>query len=132
MRGKSIEDISSRLKGEPGSVVKVVVERNIGGGTDTLNITRKRISIPSVNYAGILRDGVGYISHEDFIDGSYDEMRSAVERLLATDSLKGIILDYRNNGGGVMREAIDIASLFLPRDSRVVSLMGRQKTIKWP
>jgi carboxyl-terminal processing protease len=128
MRGKSIEDISSRLKGEPESVVKVVVERNIGGGTDTLNITRKRISIPSVNYAGILRDGVGYISHEDFIDGSYDEMRSAVERLLATDSLKGIILDYRNNGGGVMREAIDIASLFLPRDSRVVSLMGRDSS----
>ena len=125
MRGKSTEVISSRLKGEPESDVEVVVERNIGGAVDTLQITRKRISIPSVNYAGIIRDGVGYISHEDFIEGSYDEVRRAVEKLLATDSLKGIILDYRSNGGGVMQEAIDIASLFLPHDSRVVSLMGR-------
>ena len=128
MHGKSTEVISSRLKGEPESDVEVVVERNIGGEIDTLRITRKRISIPSVDYAGIIRDGVGYISHNDFIDGSYDEMRSAVEQLLATDSLKGIILDYRSNGGGVMQEAIDIASLFLPRDSRVVSLMGRDSS----
>lgn len=128
MRGKGIEDISSRLKGEPESAVDVVIKRNIGGGVDTLNITRKRISIPSVNYAGIIRDGVGYIAHNDFIEGSYDEMRRAVEQLLATDSLKGIILDYRSNGGGVMQEAIDIASLFIPRDSRVVSLMGRDSS----
>ena len=128
MRGKDVEDISSRLKGEPESEVEVVIERNIGGAVDTLHIIRKRISIPSVNYAGIIRDGIGYISHNDFIEGSYDEMRRAVEKLLATDSLKGIILDYRNNGGGVMREAIDIASLFLPRGSRVVSLMGRDSS----
>ena len=128
MRGMDVSTISSRLKGEPESAVEVVIERNIGGGIDTLNITRKRISIPSVNYAGIIRDGVGYISHNDFIEGSYDEMRRAVEQLLTTDSLKGIILDYRSNGGGVMQEAIDIASLFIPRDSRVVSLMGRDSS----
>ena len=128
MQGKGVEDISSRLKGEPESAVEVVIERNIGGAIDTLNITRKRISIPSVNYVGIIRDGVGYISHNDFIEGSYDEMRRAVEQLLATDSLRGIILDYRSNGGGVMQEAIDIASLFIPRDSRVVSLMGRDSS----
>ena len=128
MRGKDISTISTRLKGEPESGVEVVIERNIGGGVDTLNITRKRISIPSVNYAGIIRDGVGYISHNDFIEGSYDEMRRAVELLLKSDSLKGIILDYRSNGGGVMQEAIDIASLFIPRDSRVVSLMGRDSS----
>jgi carboxyl-terminal processing protease len=51
-----------------------------------------------------------------------------VEQLLKSDSLKGIILDYRSNGGGVMQEAIDIASLFIPRDSRVVSLMGRDSS----
>ena len=128
MRGKDVADISARLKGEPESDVEVVVEHNIGGVVDTLKITRKRISIPSVSYAGIIRDGVGYISHNDFIEGSYDEMRRAVERLMATDSLRGIILDYRSNGGGVMQEAIDIASLFLPRDSRVVSLMGRDSS----
>lgn len=128
MQGRDVSVISSHLKGEPESDVEVVIERNIGGAVDTLRLTRKRISIPSVNYAGIIRDGVGYISHNDFIEGSYDEMRRAVEQLLATDSLRGIVLDYRSNGGGVMQEAVDIASLFVPRGSRVVSLMGRDSS----
>lgn len=128
MQGKDVSVISSHLKGEPESDVEVVIERNIGGAVDTLRLTRKRISIPSVNYAGIIRDGVGYISHNDFIEGSYDEMRRAVEQLMATDSLRGIVLDYRSNGGGVMQEAVDIASLFVPRGSRVLSLMGRDSS----
>ncbi|MBQ3173242.1 MAG: S41 family peptidase [Alistipes sp.] len=128
MKGRTTEDISSRLKGEPGTDISVVVERNIGGGVDTLILTRRRISVPSVTYAGILRDGVGYISHHDFIEDSYGEVRRAVESLMATDSLRGIILDYRSNGGGVMKEAVDIASLFVPRGSRVVSIMGRDSS----
>lgn len=128
MQSKDVSVISSHLKGEPESDVEVVIERNIGGAVDTLRLTRKRISIPSVNYAGIIRDGVGYISHNDFIEGSYDEMRRAVEQLMATDSLRGIVLDYRSNGGGVMQEAVDIASLFVPRGSRVLSLMGRDSS----
>ena len=128
MQGRDVATISARLKGEPESDVEVVIERNIDSSVDTLKLTRKRISIPSVNYAGIIRDGVGYISHNDFIEGSYDEMRRAVERLLTTDSLKGVVLDYRSNGGGVVQEAIDIASLFVPRGSRVVSLMGRDSS----
>ena len=128
MQGRDVSVISSHLKGEPESDVEVVIERNIDSSVDTLRLTRKRISIPSVNYAGIIRDGVGYISHNAFIEGSYDEMRRAVEQLLATDSLRGIVLDYRSNGGGVMQEAVDIASLFVPRGSRVVSLMGRDSS----
>ena len=128
MQGRDVATISARLKGEPESDVEVVIERNIDSSVDTLKLTRKRISIPSVNYAGIIRDGVGYISHNDFIEGSYDEMRRAVEVLLNTDSLKGIVLDYRSNGGGVVQEAVDIASLFVPRGSRVVSLMGRDSS----
>ena len=128
MQGKDVSVISSHLKGEPESDVEVVIERNIDSSVDTLRLTRKRISIPSVNYAGIIRDGVGYISHNDFIEGSYDEMRRAVEQLMATDSLRGIVLDYRSNGGGVMQEAVDIASLFVPRGSRVLSLMGRDSS----
>lgn len=128
MQGKDVSVISSHLKGEPESDVEVVIERNIDSSVDTLRLTRKRISIPSVNYAGIVRDGVGYISHNDFIEGSYDEMRRAVEQLMATDSLRGIVLDYRSNGGGVMQEAVDIASLFVPRGSRVLSLMGRDSS----
>ena len=125
MKGCLPADISSRLKGEPETDVEVVVERNKDGDLDTLTLRRRRISIPSVPYAGYIRDGVGYIVHNDFIDGSYNEMRSALEQLMAADSLCGLVLDYRSNGGGVMREAVDIASLFMPRGQRIVSIMGR-------
>lgn len=128
MRGATTESVSSRLKGEPQTDVEVVIERNIGGTVDTLMLRRERISIPSVDYAGIIRDGIGYISHDDFIEGSYEEMRRAVEALVATDSLRGLILDYRANGGGVMQEAVDIASLFVPRGERIVSIMGRDSS----
>ena len=125
MKGRPVEDISSRLRGEPETVVEVVVERSYDSTIDTLHFTRRRISIPSVGYAGYIRNGIAYISHDDFIEGSYNEMRTALEHIMATDTLRGIILDYRSNGGGVMQEAVDIASLFVPRGQRIVSLMGR-------
>ena len=128
MKGRPVEDISKRLRGEPETIVEVVVERSLDGAIDTLHISRRRISIPSIGYAGYIRDGIAYITHNDFIEGSYNEMRSALEHLMATDSLRGIILDYRSNGGGVMQEAVDIASLFVPRGERIVSLMGRDSS----
>ena len=128
MKGRPVEDISSRLRGEPETVVEVVVERSYDSTIDTLHFTRRRISIPSVDYAGYIRNGIAYISHDDFIEGSYNEMRTALEHIMATDTLRGIILDYRSNGGGVMQEAVDIASLFVPRGQRIVSLMGRDSS----
>lgn len=128
MRGATASDVSSRLRGEAGTDIRVVIERNISGAIDTLSIRRERITVPSVNYAGMLRDGVGYISHNDFIEGSYDEMRRAVESLMEQGELKGLVLDYRSNGGGVMQEAVDIASLFVPRGEQIVSIMGRDSS----
>lgn len=128
MKGRPVGDISSLLRGEPGTSIDVVVERNYDKSIDTIHLTRRRISIPSVGYAGFVRDGIAYIQHNDFIDGSYNEIRSALEGIMATDSLRGIILDYRSNGGGVMQEAVNIASLFLPRGERIVSLMGRDSS----
>ena len=127
MKGADADIVSSNLRGDPETDVEVVVERFYGGKIDTLTLHRRRISIPSVPYYGIIRDGVGYILHNDFIHGSYEEMRRAVEHLQASaeGGLKGIVLDYRSNGGGVMREAINIASLFVDRGERIVSIMGR-------
>lgn len=128
MRGLDVAEISKRLKGDPETQVSVVVERNLDGAVDTLSIVRRRISIPSVPYAGFLRDGVGYILHNDFKESSYDEVRRALESLMAQDTLRGLVLDYRSNGGGVMQAAVDIASLFLPRGERIVSIMGRDSS----
>ncbi len=128
MKGVDVSEISKRLKGDPETEVSVVVERNLDSMVDTLRIERRRISIPSVSYSGMLRDDIGYIMHDDFKEGSYDEVRRALEGLMAEGTLRGLVLDYRSNGGGVMQAAVDIVSLFVPRGERVVSIMGRDSS----
>ena len=77
----STSDISSKLKGTPGTKVRLSIERVTTGKVEEFEIERARIVIPGVPYAGFVEEGVGYIAHNDFSDGCYDEMRAAVERL---------------------------------------------------
>ena len=121
----STADISSRLKGVPGTIVKIGIERMMTGEKEELELTRARIAIPGVPYSGYVADGIGYISHNDFTDGCYDEMRAAVNSLINGGELKGLILDYRDNGGGSLTEAVKILSLFVPKGSEVVTMRGR-------
>ena len=123
-KGFTTEQVSSRLKGEPGSKVKVTVE-HLDGSTETVTLQRERISIPGVPYTGWVADGIGYIRHSDFTEGCYEDMRAAVEKLRTEGELKGLILDYRSNGGGIMQEAIKILGMFVPKGTEVVSTKGR-------
>ena len=123
-------EISSKLKGTPGTKVKLSVERVMTGKVEELEIERARISIPGVPYAGFVADGIGYIRHNDFTDGCYDEIRAAVERLRSQGELQGLILDYRDNGGGSLPEAVKILSIFLPKHSKVVTMKGRTERSK--
>ena len=118
-------DISSRLKGVPGTKVRVKMERMMTGEEEEIELTRARIVIPGVPYAGYVADGIGYILHNDFTDGCYDELRAAVEKLRTSGELKGLILDYRDNGGGSLPEAVKILSMFLPKGTEVVKMKGR-------
>lgn len=124
-KGWEPAQISEALKGTPNTTVEVVVERLIGAKHDTLTLTRERIAIPSVPYAGFVADGIGYVQHNDFIDGSYEEMRAAIERLRSQDTLRGLILDYRSNGGGILQEAVKIVSMFVPKGTEIVRTKGR-------
>ena len=124
-KGFSTEQVSSRLKGDPNTNVKITVENLVDGKQRTLSIKRERIAIPGIAYAGMVNDSIGYIRHADFTDGCYDDMRNAIERLRSGHNLKGLILDYRNNGGGILQEAVKIVSLFTPKGTEVVSTRGR-------
>ena len=128
-KGFTTEEVSSRLKGEPGSKVRVEVE-HLDGSKQTAVIRRERIAIPGVPYAGWVADGIGYIRHNDFTEGCYEEMRAAVERLRKEGELKGLILDYRSNGGGIMQEAVKILGMFVPKGTEVVSTKGRSEASK--
>lgn len=124
-KGFSTEEVSSRLKGDPNTTVNVTVERLLDGERVTHTLRRERISISGVTYSGWAAEGIGIICHADFTDGCYDDLRAAVERLGREGELKGLILDYRNNGGGILQEAVKILSLFVPKGTEVVSMKGR-------
>ena len=125
MRGAEIENISKALRGEPNTTVKVTIERLLTGEREELKIRRQRISIPSITYADYVADGVGYIRHADFTDKCYEDMRAAILRLQSKGELKSLVLDYRNNGGGLLQSAVKVLSLFVPKGTKVVEMRGR-------
>ncbi|MBQ3082924.1 MAG: S41 family peptidase [Alistipes sp.] len=125
-KGFTTEQVSSRLKGDPGSSVEVKVEQ-LDGTVREVTITRERIAIPGVPYAGWVAEGIGFVRHSDFTEGCYQELRNAIERLRKEGELQGLILDYRSNGGGFLQEAIKILGLFTERDTEVVRTKGRNE-----
>ena len=127
MAKKDVSEISKRLRGEPNTTVKVTVEKLLTGEREELKIRRRRIVIPSITYAGYVSEGVGYIRHADFTDKCYDDMRAAIQHLQSKGELRSLILDYRNNGGGVLQSAIKVLSLFVPKGTMVVETRGRDE-----
>lgn len=125
MRGAKVEDISKCLRGEPNTTVSVTIEQLLTGERKELKIRRRRIVIPSITYSGYVAEGVGYIRHADFTDKCYDDMRTAILRLQSEGELKSLILDYRNNSGGLLQSAIKVLSLFVPKGTMVVETRGR-------
>ncbi len=125
-RGMTTQQVSDALKGEPGSTVRVTVEKLLTGEREELRIKRERIAIPGISYYGMISDSVGVICHEDFTEGCSNDMRRAVE-LLKAEGARSLILDYRSNGGGLLNEAVATLSLFVPRGTEVVSLRAKSE-----
>ncbi len=119
-KGFTTQQVSNLLKGDAGSAVKVTVEKFPSRERQTLKLTRERIAIPGVPYYGMVNDSVGYISHSDFTEGCSGDLLRAYESLKA-QGMRSLVLDYRNNGGGILQEAVSVLSFFLPEGSEVVS-----------
>ncbi len=128
VKGFTTSQVSERLKGTPGSSVSVVVGSVIDSAERKVKIKRERISIPPISYYDMVAPTVGYIKHDDFTEGSYEAMKRAV-RELSLKGMSSLILDYRSNGGGIMQEAIDVLSLFVPHDSEVLAIKSRRDSV---
>jgi carboxyl-terminal processing protease len=119
----STTDVQDYLKGEAGSNVKVKVFRK--GEIKTLNITRGSIPISSIDAAVMLDDEVGFIKLNSFTYNSSEEFHSAASQL-KDKGMKKLIFDLRNNGGGLMFAATDIADEFLESGKLIVYTEGRK------
>lgn len=120
------QKVSDMLKGDPNTTFTLKY-RPIKDtlSTKTIEITREKIAMPGVPYYGIVGDSVGYIRFNTFTIGGAKEVADAFKTLENRQELKGLILDLRNNGGGVVGEAIDIINLFIPSGKEVLNMRGK-------
>ncbi|MBI4880093.1 MAG: PDZ domain-containing protein [Planctomycetes bacterium] len=121
--GQPQQDVIDRLKGKPGTTVKVSVMRNGWREPRSFSIVREVIPIPSVQWE-LFPAGVGYVEVETFGDKTFDELQKALNDLVKRGAL-GFVLDLRYNPGGYLRAAIDMVGEFAGRNKLVVSTEGR-------
>jgi carboxyl-terminal processing protease len=125
VKGMETDEVSKLLKGQAGTQVKVITTRN-GSAPVTHMVTREEIKIPDVPYQGFV-DGaskVGYLKLNSFTQTAGQEVRNAVKDLKDKGAEK-LILDLRGNGGGLLREAVNIVNLFVPKGETVVETKGK-------
>lgn len=120
--------VSSNLKGQPGTTIEVTVERPGEKKPVTLKITREKISIDIIPYYGMVSPTTGYINFSTFTDKISSDIKSAFLDL-KKQGATSIIIDVRQNGGGVLEEAVQIVNLFVPKGKIVVSTKGKLKQL---
>ena len=125
VKGKSTEDVSKVLKGQPNTSVQVLIEREGLDKPFEVEITREEIKLNSVPYYGMIADSIGYIKTRSFTRNISKEVISAYEEMNANDDLKGLVLDLRGNPGGLLNEAINMANIFIDRGQEIVFTKGK-------
>ena len=116
VKGKSLDEITTLVRGEPGTTV--VLELELEGEKQTLQIERRNIKAQTVTY-GMLEGKIGYIAISQFSGDSWKEFRTAKLSLIA-EGMEALILDLRGNGGGVMGDALNVASMLIPEGKPLV------------
>lgn len=124
MKGKPSSAVSAALKGKPKTEVEIVLHRPGIKDDIRFKILRERIKITNVVYSGMIDANTGYIKLDDFTPGAGKEVEEAVVRL-KNSGAKRLILDLRDNPGGLMYEAINIVNIFIPKNKEVVSTKGK-------
>lgn len=125
----TVDKVSKLLRGRPDTQVRIRVQRPyVQDSILNLTITRAKIRNSSVPYAGVLPDSIGYIRITQFIEDTGKDVRAALDSFHAeAPGLKGVIIDLRGNGGGLLEQAVDVASNFVPKGTEIVRTIGRDK-----
>ncbi|MCD8136006.1 MAG: S41 family peptidase [Parabacteroides gordonii] len=122
---KSSDEVSNLLKGVPNTKMVLKIQRPNEKKPREVELIRKQILVDQVTYYGVRGDSVGYIYLKGFTDKSAQEVKNAFEDLKKNHHIKSLILDLRNNGGGLLESATQIVSMFVPKGKEVVSTKGK-------
>lgn len=122
---KESDFVTRLLKGVPGTKVCVTVKRPyVADSIQTFEIMRAKVQEPSMGYDTII-NGIGYLRLTSFIDKTPAEVRRVLEKFKEDNGLKGIVIDLRGNGGGLVESAVDLVGCFVPKGTEVVHTIGR-------
>jgi len=122
----TLSKVSDLLRGTPGTQVSVVYTRPAVTEPIKLRFTRRVVRIPAVPFSEILSDHIGYIPLQTFNENAAEEVQQAVEQLVQRGA-KGIVLDMRDNGGGIVEQALETSSLFLKEGQEIASVRSRSQ-----
>lgn len=118
------EEVVSHLRGPRGTTVNITVERPSVNDPLQFKIERDEIPLITVPYAFEVKPGIGYIKVDRFSESTSDELGDKLKKLDASN-LSGLVLDLRDNPGGLLNQAIEVADFFLPKTEKIVSTKGR-------
>lgn len=118
--------VSSNLKGQPGTTIEITIERPGQKKPMKVKVVREKIVIDPISYSSLLDDNVGYIKLTGFTDKSAMDMKKAFNDL-KDKGAQSLIIDLRENGGGIMEEAVQIVNMFVPKGKTIVSTKGKLK-----
>lgn len=127
-KGKTTDEVSAILKGYPGTEVTLTVRRPGESKNLKISLVRDEVEMPNVPFTGMISDEVGYIALTTFTRDAGRNVGRALEDLkVEQPNLKGVVLDLRGNGGGLLAEAVNVSNIFIPKNELVVSTKGKVK-----
>lgn len=124
MKSRTSSDVSEFLKGQPGTKISIEVERYGVDKPMVFDVVRKEIKFPSVPYSGMLSEDVGYIKLDQFTENAGNEVKEAFSKL-KEQGMKYLVFDLRNNGGGLLQEAVNIMNIFVDQGTMIAETKGK-------
>ena len=123
--GKNTSEVSELLKGTPGTIVKLKMQRPGEKEPFVKELKREKIKIDNIPYYTVFDNGIGYAILSQFTKDCARELKDVIVEMKKNHELKGFILDLRGNGGGLLAEAVDIVNMFVPKNKLVVYQKGK-------
>jgi len=126
---KNVDDISSLVKGEPGTTVQIKITRNEKKDTLIFNLIREEVILKNLTYSGFVPENSRnvYLKLSNFSRTAADEIKNAIKQLSTKKKIESIVLDLRGNPGGLLDVAVDICDKFLQKDLLIVTTKGREE-----
>jgi len=125
--GLTVGEVSALLKGTPNTIIKLKLKRPGEKKLIEKEFPREKIQVNPVTYSGLVADKVGYVMLSEFTERAAQELKNSVNELLKQHKIESVVLDIRNNGGGLIDEAVKIVGYFVPKGTEVVTTKGKNK-----